>query len=171
MFDACLAPFEYAYPVDCLIKAFKFQKNFAAGNVLAQLFVQHYLVGSGLTASRPELLIPVPLHRRRRLLRGFNQAEELAGMIHRHCRLSLGVWEALRVVYNEPQAVLDKKHREQNLQHVFCIPGKLQSVCKGRHVAVMDDVITTGSTLRALTSHLYAAGAARVSVWAIARTF
>ena len=114
----------------------------------------------------PDLLIPVPLHPQRLRERGFNQSLELARVVARHYGLTLD-WRSCRRVRSTPaQSGLSEKARWRNLRDAFQITCEMS----GRHLMLMDDVITTGATLSALSQALLRAGAARVDVWALART-
>jgi len=168
LFAYCVAGFDYAYPADQLIQAFKFRKQLAAGHALIRLLpeiiLEQYRRDS---VSLPELMVPVPLHFVRRLRRGFNQADEIAGVLSR--QLGLPVARALRrTVATPPQSALSRKERGRNLQHAFRVTRP--RLIEGATVALVDDVVTTGSTLQAAAAKLAAAGAAQVHVWLLART-
>jgi len=179
LFDDCFAVYEYAYPVAELIQALKFSRRLAAGRLLGQLFAEEYLRYERhhpwRGRSKPDVLIPVPLHWRRQLGRGFNQAEELSLSVSRALNIPLQPNWVSRRVFAAPQSALDRQHRRSNLRQarrrqVFSVPERYLSRIEGLHIAIMDDVITTGSTAQALHACLHAAGAASVSVWAIGRT-
>jgi ComF family protein len=114
----------------------------------------------------PQLVIPVPLHRQRLRERGFNQALEIARAPARRLGLELGHRYAWRQRATSPQSGLDAAERRRNLRGAFQVrlpPGVT-------HLAVVDDVVTTGYTVSELTRTLKQAGAHRVDVWAVART-
>jgi ComF family protein len=115
---------------------------------------------------RPVGIVPVPLHRRRLRERGYDQALELARVVGR--RLDIPVLDRCceRVRSTPPQAALEAKARMQNLRGAFAATMPLD----GAHVAVLDDVMTTGSTVGEVAKVLLAAGAAQVDVWCLART-
>jgi len=114
----------------------------------------------------PELLIPVPLHPRRLSERGYNQALEVARPLGRTLRVRLDTASCIRVQATAPQAGLEKEARKRNIRGAF------QTIRppSARHVALVDDVVTTGSTVSELTKVLKQAGVERVDVWAVART-
>lgn len=118
---------------------------------------------AGLTA---DLVVPVPLHPRRLVERGYNQAWEIA----RPCAKALGVRGdaslVRRVIDTAPQSKLDLDARRQNVGRAFLVARPV----RGLHVAVVDDVMTTGATLDALARTLKAAGARRVTNLVALRT-
>jgi ComF family protein len=156
-----IAAFDYAFPVDRIIHRFKFAADLAAGRWLALA-----LAARVRELERPQLLVAPPLAAARLRLRGFNQALEIAKVIGRE----LGVRVAWRGIEKAretpPQHGLGRRERRANLRGAF----RCALALDGEHVAIVDDVITTGATAEALASELRAAGAARVSAWALART-
>ena len=161
-FDATLAPFIYAFPVDRLAQALKYQHRLAlAGWLGLQLAAE--LARHGV---RPDLIVPMPLHPRRLSQRGFNQALELARPLARLSGLALDWRLVERNLDAPPQASLPWKARRKNVKGVFLCPGNPA----GLHVLVVDDVMTTGATLDELARSLKARGAARVTNLVVART-
>ncbi|TQV71835.1 ComF family protein [Exilibacterium tricleocarpae] len=163
-FARTLAPFTFMPPVDTLIHAYKYRRQLAAGALLGQLLAQH-LRRAYADDQLPEWLLPVPLHWRRLLLRGFNQAALLAAQLGRELALPV-VDGCRRRVHTPPQAGVERQRRRRNLRGAFtlrCDPAH-------RHVAIVDDVVTTTSTVAELAGLLAAAGARRVDIWCIART-
>lgn len=153
--------FVYETPVTSLIQEFKFARKLATGRVLAALCAEWF---ASHARESPEVLVPVPLHWRRRLLRHFNQADEIATVFSR--RLGLPVSRACRRIRaTAPQSKLTASERRRNLRNAFIVTRPLRA----RHVAVVDDVLTTGSTASAMTAVLAAAGAERVEIWTLAR--
>ena len=158
-FDRVIAPLHFAPPVDGLIHAYKFHGDLAAGRLLANL------LAAATTASRPELLLPVPLHARRLRQRGFNQSLELARQLSRQRRLPLADRLLVRCRDTPPQRLLPASERRANVRGAFALRGPLSA----RHVAVLDDVMTTGQTMMEICRLLRRAGAARIEVWVVAR--
>lgn len=162
------APWRYAFPVDALITRFKHRSAWPLGRLLGELLAEHlrHVHLEGLP--RPELLLPVPLARARLRRRGFNQAALLARWLGDS--LDIPVHEALllRPQDTAAQQGLDAATRKRNLRRAFAL-GDPQAVA-GRHVALVDDVLTTGATAEALSRLLRRAGAARVDVYCLART-
>lgn len=162
--DGVLCPLRFAPPVHDWVHALKYQAELSAGRRLGRLLA---LAVSNEGAPLPELVIPVPLHARRLRGRGYNQATEIAYWLARALQLPLAREAATRERETADQTHLDAAARRRNLRDAFRADAKL---VRGRHVAVVDDVMTTGASARALVTALRAAGAARVSVWCPART-
>lgn len=155
------APFIYHFPLDRLVPRFKFHDDLAAGRLLAELMIE------GLADTPlPQALVPVPLHASRLRQRGYDQALELARPLARHLQLPLLADALLRVRATAPQSELDAAARRRNLRQAFrVLPGAALPV----HVALVDDVMTTGTTLRAAAQTLARAGVERVDAWVCAR--
>ncbi len=148
----------YAAPVDRLLRRFKFHQDLAAGRLLAQLMVEALQ-----QAPRPQAVVPVSLHRLRLRQRGYDQALELARPLARE--LGLPLVEGLqRVRATHAQSQLDASARRRNLRGAFVARPGLPA-----HVALVDDVMTTGATLRAAAMALRGAGVKRVDAWVCAR--
>jgi ComF family protein len=162
-FDSSFVPFRYAYPLDQLVQGLKFRNELACGRVLGRLFAGCLLARG---APLPEAIVPVPLALRRYRQRGYNQASELALSIRRVTRVTVRSDIAIRQRETAEQAGLDRKARRRNLTDAFATLAPLHA----RHVAILDDVVTTGSTVRELAEVLRRAGAERIEIWAIART-
>lgn len=162
-FAASSAPFVYAQPLDLLMTRFKFGRSLAAGRVLSELWLG--ALRESMPAM-PALLIPVPLHASRLRERGYNQALELAQPLARAMSIGLRHDVLMRTLATPAQANLDAKARRRNLRGAFAI---VDNAALPAHVAVIDDVMTTGATLRECARTLLRAGVARVDVWALAR--
>lgn len=161
-FDAAYAAFDYAWPVDRLLRRFKFRGRLADGRTLA-LALGEYL--DLRVAPRPDLVLPVPLHRGRLAERGFNQAGEIARTVSRRLGAPLARDAVRRIRATPAQRGLDRGARRTNLKKAFACRRRFD----GLHVGIVDDVITTGSTADALARSLKRAGASRVSLYALAR--
>jgi ComF family protein len=162
-FDRCYAPYSYGYPISGLISDLKFNERLYAGRLLSELLI------SFLETNRielPELILPVPLHSTRLRERGFNQALELAKPIGRHFNIAVDSKSCKRIKATATQSTLDKKVRAKNMRGAFKIVQRLN--CK--HLAIVDDVVTTGTTASELAKTIKASGVQRVDVWALART-
>jgi len=160
--DAAKSPLTYAYPLDRLIQRFKFEGDLAAGRMLGGLLAE-YLAAGGDTEL--DCILPVPLHPARLRERGFNQAAELARPVGRRLGIPLRLDLCERVRATEVQSKLDAAERKKNLKDAFVAKGSVD----GAQVAVLDDVVTTGATIEALTKVLKEAGAVRVTFWSLAR--
>lgn len=153
-----MAVFAYRFPVDALVYAFKYGGNLAVGNMLGQA------LGAAVT-ERVDLIIPMPLARKRLRERGFNQARELARSVGRVTGIPVAADICRKVVETQPQAALPWDERAKNVRAAFVCDADLSH----RKVAVIDDVMTTGATLNELAKNLRRAGAAEVSGWIVAR--
>jgi ComF family protein len=162
-FAAAWVPFRYGHPLDLLEARFKFRGDLAAGRVLTELMLEH---ASVVAPTLPALLIPVPLHRTRLRERGYNQALVLARPLAQALGIPLRHDLLERTKATPPQTGLNAKARRRNLGGAFAIA---PSIALPAHVALFDDVMTTGATLREATRVLLKAGVARVDVWALAR--
>lgn len=160
--DEAKSPLAYAYPLDKLVQQFKFNGDLSIGRLLGELLAD-YLAAGGLT--KPDLLIPVPLHPARLKERGFNQANELARPLAKRFRIPVRLDLCERVRATEVQSKLDATERRKNLRNAFVVRHSLQ----GKQITILDDVVTTGATVEALASALKDAGAARITVWSAAR--
>lgn len=159
-YDYCFTPFVYAAPLDAAISAWKFGDRLDWTRALARAWMT--AMGSQ-PPSQPACLIPVPLHAARLRERGFNQSELLA----RHLGRAYGipVRGLVRRVRNTPHQVgMSKAARRENLRTAFRLRGNPPA-----HVAIVDDVLTTGSTLREIAQVLRSAGVERIDAWILAR--
>jgi len=163
-------PFRYQYPLDGIIQGFKYRRHLASGELLGKLLAD-YLAHSrheNPDWQTPDLIIPTPMHWLKRWKRGFNQADLLAQILARH----LGIPCASRLVHRHkhtpPQQGLTRDQRQRNLRNAFAINHPEQIA--GKHIALVDDVVTTTATARELSRLLRKAGAADVQIWALART-
>lgn len=156
--DGAVAVFAYGWPVDGLLRRFKFHQDLAAGRLLAQLLAERCR-----QAPRPQALVPLSLHAARLRRRGYDQALELARPLAR--TLDLPCLPALtRIRATRPQSELDAGARARNLRGAFEVNAALPV-----HVALVDDVMTTGATLHAAARVLRKAGVQRVDAWVCAR--
>jgi ComF family protein len=123
----------------------------------------------GLPAGTPDLLVPVPLHRRRERERGFNQAFLLARRVGQIWRVPVCADALTRTVATRPQTDLTAETRWANVRGAFAL--RRPERVAGRHVVLIDDVITTGATLTACARCLAAGGAVTVGALTVARAF
>lgn len=191
-FDQCIAPLRYEFPISTLINRFKHQGHFCNSKVLADLLLNH-LSSSDSTQSKtigpdlekqnlpeknlsglnllnknkpPDLIVPVPLHWRRRFIRGFNQSQWLANYLGRQLNISVDNKLLTRIRNTPPQQQLRRKQRQKNLKGAFQVKRPIE----GQYIALIDDVVTTGSTVSELARLLKKSGASRVDIWCLART-
>ena len=162
-FTLCRTAFRYEGPLPNLISGLKFHQRLHLARVLGQCLATAI---RDQPAEPPSLLIPVPLHPRRLRQRGYNQATEIARQIGRDLDIPIDVSSCIRTRASAPQSGLEKAARRRNVRGVFA----LRRSPTGTHVAIVDDVVTTGSTVRELTKVLLTAGVRRVDILAVART-
>ena len=167
-FDAAFAPYLYGHPLDLLLTKLKFGHSLAAGRVLAELWAAalRTALGDGTIAVLPNAIVPVPLHPTRLRERGYNQALELAKPLAREFGLGLAPGLLRRTRATAAQSDLDAVARRKNLRGAFEVDTNHPAPA---HVALLDDVMTTGTTLRECARTLKRAGVARVEIWALAR--
>lgn len=156
-----IAPLAYAFPVDAAIKALKFRRRLFYVPAFADLLCA---AADGLPGDIDSVQ-PVPLHWRRRWFRGFNQAVEIAIPVAKRLRVPL-IGNVRRRRATPFQSGLSAKERAQNLRSAFTVKGDVRQY---RHVLIVDDVITTGTTVHQVARVLRRAGVNNVSALAIAR--
>jgi ComF family protein len=149
------------------VHAFKFGGRRALAAPLGDLIAEMGPIG--LPAGAPDLLAPVPLHRRRERERGFNQAFLLARRVGEAWRVPVCADVLVRTLATRPQTELSAEARRANVKGAFVL--RRPERVGGRHVALIDDVMTTGATLTACARCLRAGGAATVGVLTVARAF
>lgn len=159
--DAAWAPFRYGWPLDRLESRFKFGRDLAAGRVLSTLWRRE-----PCPVDLPQLLLTVPLHRSRLRQRGYNQALELARPLVRKLGVTLHHDVLQRLRRTDAQTELDAPARRRNVHGAFALHAGVELPA---HVAILDDVMTTGATLAECARVLKRAGVMRVDAWALAR--
>ncbi|TDV38524.1 ComF family protein [Pseudomonas helmanticensis] len=167
-FEQVVVPWQYGFPVDSLITRFKHNAKWPFGHLLADVLGQYLQHRFDEGLPRPEALLPVPLAGKRLRQRGFNQAAMLARWLSQSLDLPCEEQVLRRVKETDAQQDLDAKARKRNLRNAFNLMQEAQ--IKDRHLALVDDVLTTGATAQALARLLINAGAARVDVYCLART-
>lgn len=161
-FDAARALFHYREPLDQLITGLKFSGKLHNARLLGALMAERLVMPA---APRPDVFVPVPLHPARLRQRGFNQALELARPLARALAVPLLPQLCQRLRDTAPQLGQDAGARRRNLKGAFAV----QPLGTIKSVAVVDDVMTTGSTAELLAQALKRAGAERVELWLCAR--
>lgn len=160
--DAAWTAFVLEAPIQGLVHGLKYHDRFDHGRLLGAL------MGEALARRPrplPDVVLPVPLHWRRLMRRGYNQAAVLAAAIARVVPLPIEVACAQRVRETADQIGMDAAARKRNVAGAF----EMRRDLSGLRVALLDDVMTTGATLGALAEAARAAGAAEIEVWAAAR--
>lgn len=165
-FDHCFAVFRYEDPLPALVAGMKFQGRLNLVRLLGQLLAEA-LANEMVTQdwAEPDAIIPVPLHPRRLRQRGYNQALELARIVGRRISVPVEVACCERSRATQAQSELEERQRLINIRGAFAATGPLPP-----HIAILDDVVTTGATVSELARTLRSSGCERVDVWALART-
>lgn len=156
------AALRYQEPTSDLIHRFKYEGYFALGRPLARFLVE----GWPAWEQPPDLILPIPLHPRRRRQRGYNQSELLAGPLGLAKSISVSAAALRRTRHTVPQVGLGPDERHDNVRGAFEADA---SIVAGHHCLLVDDVLTTGATMRAAAEAVLAAGAASVSAYCLAR--
>ena len=156
-------PYLYRPPADFMIRRLKYAEDTKYGRLIGELLYQSVYPRY---VTLPDCLIPVPLHRSRHRQRGFNQAQVIARHLSARLLIPLDESAVTRTVASDQQAALGARDRERNMRQAFAVT----SAVKGKSIAIVDDVYTTGATCTALARSLRASGARRIDVWAFART-
>ena len=167
-YDATVVAVDYAAPLDGLVLGLKFGARLPLAPWCAGLLVESVLARPGLAL--PDLLCPVPLGPRRLRERGFNQALEIARPLGHALGVALQPRLVTRAVETAAQSGVAPRERAANIRGAFELAPHMAGKIQGRHVGVVDDVMTSGHTLNELAATLKAAGAARVSNFVFART-
>lgn len=166
-FDATVVASDYTPPIDQLVLALKFGNRLELAPLLARML--HNATRATGTES-PELLTAVPLGHDRLIGRGFNQSLEIARPFARALGTPLDARLLVRQRDTRAQALLHPDERHRNIRGAFVVAGKAIDQVRGRHIGVVDDVITTGETLNEVAATLKRFGAARVTNFVFART-
>lgn len=164
-YDNTIATFIYQKPVSYLIGGLKFHSQLVYARLLSQLLL-HRLNQYYQPNNRPQMIIPMPLHKTRLRERGFNQAVELARPIAKAWNIPISLQDCQRIRATPAQIELPAEQRRKNVKNAFHIQKKFYF----EHVAIVDDVITTGSTVQELSLQLRRQGVKKIDVWSCART-
>lgn len=164
-YERCFAPWSYEFPVTRLVHALKYEGALANARVFGM-----QIAAAGGEAMEPNsaatLIVPMPLHPKRLVERGFNQSREIARVVARSVDRPLVESALRRVRETAHQVGLSRPERLGNLRGAFMAN---PLVVAGQRVILVDDVVTTGSTAAEAATALVAAGATHVEVWAAAR--
>lgn len=166
-FDTAHAAWAYDFPIDSLIRDFKYGHHLYLGGFFAEHLARVLALGLSTTRQpRPDLIVPMPLHPNRLRTRGFNQAAEIARHLAKHLDIPCAFHALIRVHDTPPQAGLHRDERWRNLVGAFACTQPLTD----KRILLVDDVLTTGASLSACADILRSAGASRVDVAVVART-
>jgi ComF family protein len=165
-FDATIAAAPYTLPLDRLVLELKFAGQLAHARLFADLIGDTVRAIPGFAA--PSVLCPVPLGDGRLAERGFNQALEIARPLGRQLGIAVAPRLAERVQETSAQSKLHGPRRRANVANAFAVPER--ALVEGRHIGIVDDVMSSGQTLGALAAVFKRHGAARVTNFVFART-
>ncbi len=160
-FERSVTTLDYAAPWDGLIQRFKFREQPELASLLAGLLRE-----AVRDEPVPELLLPAPLSEARLRERGFNQAWEIARRLRPRADAGL----LLRMRDTPHQLALPPDRRAANVRGAFAVEPLRRREIEGRHIAIVDDVLTTGATAAEMARTLLQAGARSVHLWVLART-
>ena len=161
VFDRARSPYRYAFPVDAALKKLKFGHQLIFATVFAELVSPVV----AMAFEDCDVIVPVPLHRGRQFMRGFNQAHEIGREVGRRCGLAVAT-SVVRTRATRSQSGLTARARHTNIRGAFRLKGGVP----GRHPLIVDDVISTGATCNQLARVLLDGGAETVSVLTVARS-
>lgn len=157
-YSRSIAAYIYRFPLDQLVQSLKYHHQFAVIDVLTAPLLARI-------TELPDAIIAMPLHHKRLMERGFNQSQLLASHIAKQLQLPLLDHACQRIRDTTPQAALPIKERHKNIRNAFSCDGSVA----GKRIAIVDDVMTSGSTLDSLAKVMLAAGATEVQCWVVAR--
>lgn len=163
-YDRLCALFSYDPPLNKLINRLKFNRDLYPGKLFARLLMDAIQEKWYLNQHLPEVIIPMPLHTKRLHHRGYNQALEISLPISKALHIPIDLQICKRIKNTHPQARLNKTQRSINLYGAF-----VADRCNYEHIALVDDVVTTGSTISALSKVLLASGVKQIDVWCVCR--
>ncbi|MBI2732308.1 MAG: ComF family protein [Aquabacterium sp.] len=165
-FDRAIVALDYSGPWPSLLARLKFQGATALARPLAQLLAEAVQPRRGAT----DLVLPVPLSQQRLRERGYNQAWLLAKAVSQNLGMEARTDMLARPHHTQRLMTLSAEERMLQIQEAFQVMPHAHAALAGRHIAIVDDVMTTGATLNACARTLLEAGARSVSAWAVART-
>lgn len=163
-FTRTFALFPYQFPLPTLIGELKFKQKLTHAKLFGDFICKAFPTWYGLD-SKPDYIIPIPLHESRIKTRGFNQVREILRGVDRRLGIPIDASSASRRRYTKAQSGLSASQRRANLNNAFNINRHYQ----GKHIAVVDDVVTTGQTITTFCTLLKEHDAGQIDVWCCAR--
>ncbi|PCJ29675.1 MAG: amidophosphoribosyltransferase [Gammaproteobacteria bacterium] len=161
--DLSISLYRYSDPIRQLILDFKYHNQLYLAPFFGQLLAQKIA-----STSQVELLIPIPLHPNRLKDRGYNQSHELAKSLSRQLNIPVNPHLLTRVIDTPSQSSMAFKDRKKNMRNAFKLSH--HSLELPKHIAIIDDVLTTGHTANAAAKVFRKEGVATIEIWTIART-
>ena len=165
-FDSLSAACWYLPPLTFMLHEFKYNRKISYAQPLGQQIVTS-LQSDKQHRPWPDLLIPIPLHTKKLKLRGFNQSALIGAQVSRLMAIPINYSLIKRWYSTQPQMSLPLKEREANVKLAFELKS---NIAIPKHIAIIDDVVTTGATANSVAKLLKKNGAERVEIWCIART-
>lgn len=166
--QSAIAPLRYVFPVDSLVAGLKYHRQLAHAPLLSGILLEAVQAAG---RPLPQLVIPVPLHLRRLSERGYNQSLELARPVAKALGVPLETRLVKRERHTRAQRTLNAVTRQGNLERAFVLDARrLKQLDHPVHVALVDDVLTTGATVGAIANLLQRHGVTDIDVWCLART-
>ncbi len=162
-YQRTISAFAYEGEVKMMLLNIKFHHGQYFIKPMAEALA-HRLFSAYHKESWPQCIIPVPLYAQRTRQRGFNQSVELAKIIHKKVQIPLSYNKVIRTKNTEQQTRLNVHERVNNLKNAFQSPA-----LDYEHIAIIDDVVTTGSTVNALARTLKQRGIKKIDIWCVAR--
>lgn len=176
-YHRCISAFTYQTPIDNIILRLKNDPYASEIKQLTALLAERIIHSYKQAAKAiPQLVIPMPLHWRKMAQRGFNQSQIIGNLLSNYFlyqhKTSIKIHSDIcqRIGNSQAQHTLDKKQRARSVKNAFSVSAQTDHSVKGKTVAVLDDVVTTGATANAIASALLKAGAKQVDIWCLART-
>jgi ComF family protein len=162
LLDQMRAPLLYVEPASSIIHRLKYEGYFALAEPLGLLMAARW----PCWMTPPDLVIPIPLHQKRQRQRGYNQSALLARPLANAKKLDYNSFALRRIRHTKPQVGLGPEDRAINVKDAFVAD---PASVAGRNILLIDDVLTTGATMRSAAETLLSAGAASVSAYCLAR--
>lgn len=159
-----VVPYRYAFPVDRMLKRLKYQQERQLARLFGTLLARH--IGQQGRLDLPQILLPMPLHVSRQRERGFNQALDIARWCGRGLGIGVQAGSVSRIADTGSLTGLSRVERQHRILGAF----RADDALAGQRVAIVDDVLTTGSSSRELAREIYDSGAESVELWVLART-
>lgn len=157
---------DYQAPLDNLITAAKFHGQLAYSHLFGELIAKRVREDWYKHQDLPDIIIAMPLHKKRLRERGYNQALEIAKPVAKQLKIRLNLNSCQRSKATTAQTELTANARAQNVKGAFIVRHPITA----KHVAIIDDVVTTGHTVNELAHCLKQAGVSIIDVWCCART-
>jgi ComF family protein len=161
-----IAACKYQSPIDHFILELKFAQKLLYAKILGSILAEHLQQHYNQSDIKPQIIIPIPLHKTRLRKRGFNQALEIAKIVSKQMEIPIDCFSCIRIRNTDPQTILPPGDRRKNIRRAFTTRCHINY----KYVAVIDDVITTGSTIQEFCKMLSKNGVEQIDVWCCAKT-